>query len=148
MALGVSLLTFSAGTAIFSADVNSNFAQLNNAALLQGTASFATNTQYVQTNGGTVGASVDANGLIHFPTQTAQDGSADKFDYYSKFVGFNVGMYNHGYNSVNGAPNYFSPNVNSANNSGAMGVDTVTNTQVHINMPTAFSWFCCCSHMF
>lgn len=148
MALGVSLISFSPISTMFSADMNSNFAQVNSATYLAGTSTFATNAAAMQTSSGVIGMTVDSSGAIHFPTKPAQDGSGNPFDYYAKFVGFNTGTFAHGYNSVNGNPTYFSPNVNSVNNSGAMGIDTITSTFVHINMPTAFSWFCACSHMF
>lgn len=140
MGFGVSLMSFSAATLMKSADVNSNFTNLNNAmTMTNGTATWCTYAANLQTNGGTLAATVDGTGQVAFSNNRPVDSNGNGFEPWAFSSGFNTGTFNHGYG---GTPNFVDPSVNSFGNAEGLGIDTIGATTFHLNMPTAFSWNC------
>lgn len=104
MGLGASLTTFTSGALIQSAQVNTNFNNLNSTnaitASLSGEAETATNVNTAPgmiASGGSLGLSVDGNGIMQVLFAAGLlDWKGNVYQSWSKFGGTGSGTYNHG----------------------------------------------------
>lgn len=140
MGFEAALITFSPSTKMKSADVNSNFNNLNKAGTLSGgTIDDSFYAGKMQTNGGTLGATAASSGQVTFNAQAARDPSGNPYDTYSFCNGAGAGTYNHGYH---GTPTWVCPVVDSFGNAEGLGVASFTATTFVLNMTTFFSFHC------
>lgn len=103
MGLGASIITFTPGTTIHAADVNSNFTAINNATnftgSLQGnadTATSASGTTNLSTNGGTIGLQAIVGGVSFVGVNGGlRDYNGNKYQAWSHFGGTGSGTYSH-----------------------------------------------------
>jgi hypothetical protein len=144
MGFGASLITFSPGTLMKSADVDSNFTNLNNANSLSGSVSSASFAGHLQTNGGSTGISASSGGQATFNSHVPQDSSGNFYQTYAETSGSGSGTYNHNYN---GTPSIVLPVVDSFGNAEGLGIDSIGSTTWHLNMPTFYSWHAVATHI-